>query len=268
MTLYAIENGVPVELADVFYFDGEYRHLKEIWQWTGTEYVLLHEGRPTPPAFVGASGGQVTGAGLTINYPAGSNVGDLLVCMATFLNNTATAFTVASPAGWNILANTTYTGNTASKTVVMWRFRGVETSVTLNASTSASIMTGAGDIIAYKGDTVNPSAPVAVWAAGPESPVANPTGIPVVTTPVPNCALAMFVQTMTASVNPYGSAWSGTATERTDDSIAFSTFARYQHSSATDVALVSGPTPAYQVTGSAPTGLSYHEYAGIVAVQP
>jgi len=265
-----MDGTTPRQFKSVAVFDGNYRQLKEIWEWTGTEYVLVFESQILPvPVYLGASGAQVTGASLTINYPVASAPGDFLVCMVTFLNNTATAFTVTPPADWNVLVNQTYPGNTASKTVLMWRFREAETSLVITASTSASIMTGAGDIIAYQGNTVNPGAPVAVWSAQSEQPIANPTNIPIVTTPALNCALSMFVQTMTASVNAYGSTWSGgSVVERTDDSIVFSTFARFQHSSATDEKAASGPTPAYLATSTAPTGLAYHEYSGIVAIQP
>lgn len=48
MTIHVMDNGSLVPLADIQYFDGEYHRIKEVWQWTGSEYVQIHLWVPPP----------------------------------------------------------------------------------------------------------------------------------------------------------------------------------------------------------------------------
>ena len=106
--------------------------------------------------------GNTNGA-YTVNYPAGSVSGDLIILYVTAYRNNATAATLPPDGTWNTkyVDNALASGNYAA---CYWRFRGAETSVTItpssNIGTAGQLWSIEVQMQAYQAASVDATNPV------------------------------------------------------------------------------------------------------------
>jgi hypothetical protein len=143
------------------------------------------------PQYVDDTNNIVTSANAsnTINYPATSKQGDLLLLNVLFYKSTTGVFTVATPSGWTLLETQDQSSALGKHMTLFWRFRGAETSVTVTASTGTGMLSEA-QIQAWKGD-IDQATPV-VSASSFSNTSATAHTVPSVTAPDSDFAMAGF----------------------------------------------------------------------------
>lgn len=172
------------------------------------------------PQLAGTSSATQTSAaaGITINYPASSKSGDLLLMSVEFYKTVAGAYTVTTPTSWNLIESSNQSTGTGRYYVVFWRFRGAETSVTVN--TNSSVLSLA-QMQAYKGD-INQTTPIGTAHASTYTAATSTAHtLPSVTTPDSDFAMAGFIHSNRSSLTTaYTNNWTTNMYEQLDTGVA------------------------------------------------
>lgn len=162
-------------------------------------------------------------ASRTVNYPSGSQSGDLLVMISHSYRNAVGSYTHTTPSGWTKVDGMNTSTHTTGQATQVWsiyyRFRSTETSVQVTSNATGTLPYWFTTIIAYDGATVNADNPIAAAAPyfdnrGTYTANEDTDYIPEIVTPVGQCdviwhsMLWMVTATLTAT-------W-GTGTEILD----------------------------------------------------
>jgi hypothetical protein len=217
-----------------------------------------------PPTYVASSTATAlasASANLVINYPAGSQSGDLLVMSATFRRAATGTFTIATPSGWTLLQTQDNSSAAANMTATFWRIRGAETSVTVTASTATSTY-ALGQMHAFRGATK-----VNAIQVGYDTTAGTAAGTPAVTATAAPVAILLMTTSYNNSANAaYTHTWGGTATERVDTGASWSAGLTYcAMSAATDTQTATGTYPAVACTTSVASNSHYTSAIAIAA---
>lgn len=216
-----------------------------------------------PPSYVDVSQAaqNSASASVTVNYPAGSASGDLIVVFAGFQRvPTSGTQTLSAPAGWTEVAE--QANSVGQVAAVYWKVRGAETSVTITCN-NASSEYGTAICHAYRG--FNATSPINAVTITLDNSVNVTTArtMPQVTTTVDNCAVSYFYNS-DRTTGSTTATWSN-ATERSD---AYSgTNGRMMYGSATGATQVTaGSTPSN--VSWAPAAIASESLLATVAIAP
>lgn len=223
---------------------------------------------PTAPEKIGIRSSNSTASTLTVDYPVGSQSGDLIV-MHFNSGRTATGaytHTLGGPS-WTQIVVGNHTAASGLFYGVYWAIRGSESSFTISSSTGTGFRGIMAEVVAYKSGTFNVSTPIGNSSIFSAAGDGNPTSTAINTTMAYTDVLGFYYGWRSGST-AWTVTWSGSSgLEEISDAVYTVSGYIINLSTASIVKDSPGSSGTSTVTASSGVTLAIRGVA-MVAVQP